>query len=133
MGRLEVTPVRTRHQQRQFMDLAWELYRHDPYWIPPLRQNLAELVGFRRHPFQDYAQLQPFLATRDGRPCGRIVALVNRPHNERYKEQRGFLGFYECEADEETSQALFREASRWLMDQGMTSVRGPCNPSLNHE
>ncbi|MFO0914590.1 MAG: GNAT family N-acetyltransferase [Pirellulales bacterium] len=133
MGHVEVVPVQTGRQQRQFIDLAWDIYRGDPYWIPPLRQNLAEMVGFRHHPFQDYARLQPFLALRDGRPSGRIVALVNTAHNERYRERRGFLGFYECEPNTETSRALFGAAQRWLIDQGMTDVRGPCNPSLNHE
>jgi GNAT superfamily N-acetyltransferase len=132
-GHLAIEPVRTRLQQRQFTQLSWDLHGNDRHWIPPLRDNLAELVGFRPHPFQEYAVLRPFLATRDGRVVGRIVAIVNRAHNERYREARGFLGFYECRRDAEASRELFRVAASWLMEQGMTAVRGPCNPSLNYE
>ncbi|MCA9222225.1 MAG: hypothetical protein KDA71_17975, partial [Planctomycetales bacterium] len=101
--------------------------------IPPLRMNQAELTGFKKHPFYDIARRQVFLATRDGQPCGRILALVNDVHNQRYNEQRGFFGFFECIDDQQVANALFGAARDWLAAQGMTAIRGPANPSLNYE
>ena len=48
--------------------------------MPPLRLNQKELLGFKRHPFYERNKIQNFLATRNGIPCGRISAIVNRPH-----------------------------------------------------
>ncbi len=130
---VHVEPVQTKRQQRQFMQLAWDLYRNDPHWIPPLRQYQKELLGYAPHPFHDIADVQTFLAYRNDRPAGRIAAIVNRAHNQRYQEKRGFFGFFESQDDEEVAHALFDAAGEWLRQQGMTGMRGPVNPSLNYE
>lgn len=133
MSSIRVEPVSGRKQQRQFMQLAWDLYRDDPNWIPPLRQYQKELLGYAKHPFHEFADVQTFLAYRDDRPCGRIAAIVNHAHNQRYDEKRGFFGFFESEDDPAVASALFDSARRWLLDRGMESMRGPVNPSLNYE
>ncbi len=119
--------------QKEYMRLLWELYREQPNWVPPLIQNQQELVGFRKHPFYDHNLSENFVVRKDGRAVGRVCALVNRGHNERFQEQRGFIGFFECIDDSEAAQLLLKEACRYLVEQGMTDVRGPANPSLNHE
>ena len=133
MAALEIVPVRNSSQQKQFLNLPWTIYRNDPHWIPPLRMNQKELVGFAKHPFYDFASSQAFLAMREGRAVGRILAIVNPTHNARYQEQRGFFGFFEAEDNQETASGLLSAAWDWLQQQGMTSLRGPVNPSLNYE
>lgn len=133
MGNVVVKPVRSWWDRRKFLYLPWALYRNDPNWIPPLRMNQAELLNFRHHPFYDRAQIQTFLAYRKGEAVGRIAAIVNEPHNERYQERRGFFGFFESINDREVSDALFDAGCNWLRERGMTDVRGPANPSMNYE
>jgi len=133
MPHLEVIPVATRGERKQFFNLPWELYRDDPHWIPPLRIVQKELLNYRRHPFYDDAEIQTFVALRDGRPCGRIAAILNHGHNRWYKEQRGFFGFFESEEDEETSGRLLDAARAWFAERNIESIRGPVNPSLNYE
>lgn len=133
MGNVVVKPVSSWWERRKFLYLPWALYRNDPNWIPPLRMNQAELLNFRHHPFYDRSQIQTFLAYRNGEAVGRIAAIVNVPHNERYQERRGFFGFFESINDREVSDALFDAAGNWLRERGMTDVRGPANPSMNYE
>jgi GNAT superfamily N-acetyltransferase len=115
------------------MELLWRLYKNDPNWIPPIRTNQEELVGFRPHAFYENGKCRAFIAKKDGQTVGRIVAIINNGHIQRYKEKRGFFGFFECIDDSEAANMLFREACRYLKSEGMTDVRGPCNPSLNYE
>ena len=49
--------------------------------------------------FYERNKTKSFLATRGGRDVGRITAIVNVGHIERYKEKRGFFGFFECADD----------------------------------
>jgi len=133
MSKPIVEPVVTRRQQDQFVDLPWNLYAGDPHWVPPLLAEHRRLLGYRHHPFHDLNPMRTFLATRDGRPVGRVAALVNRAHVERSGEQQGFFGFFECVDDTQVAQLLFDAAADWLRQQGMQSVRGPANPSLNYE
>jgi hypothetical protein len=128
-----VRPVETRSQQKRFVNLPWRIYRDDPCWIPPLVMSQEELLGFRPCPFYEKSRSRSFLATRGAQDVGRITAIVNAGHIERYNEQRGFFGFFECDDDPVAAKALFDAAKDWLHAHGMTSIRGPANPSLNYE
>jgi GNAT superfamily N-acetyltransferase len=133
MTEVVVQAVVSRQQKKQFFRLPWQLYRGDPNWIPPLRQNQLELLNFKPHPFYDKAEIQTFLALRGGEPCGRVAAIINHVYNERHHEKRGFFGFFESVDDPRVAAALFDAARHWFAERGITCLRGPANPSLNYE
>ena len=133
VSELILQPVETQSQQRRFIQLPWRLYRNDPCWMPPLIMSQQEMLNFRNHPFYKKSRCRSFLVTRHGDDVGRITAIVNAGHIERYGEQRGFFGFFECEDRSETAKVLFDAAKEWLHAQGMQTIRGPANPSLNYE
>ena len=130
---LQVRPVETRAEEKRFIRLPWRMYADDPCWMPPLVMAQEELLGFRPHPFYEKSRTRSFLVSRGGTDVGRITAIVNAGHIERYREQRGFFGFFECDDDSAAARALFGAARDWLHAQGMTCIRGPANPSLNYE
>src|SRR6476620_4980951 len=80
MPQLTIKPVETSREKQQFLDLPWQINRGDPNWIPPLRQNQQELVGYKHHPFFREAEGQTFLALEGDRPVGRVMAIVNHAH-----------------------------------------------------
>jgi GNAT superfamily N-acetyltransferase len=133
MSAVVVKPVCCRRQQREFLNFPWRLYRGDPHWTPPLRGNQKELAGYARHPFYERNEAQTFLAYRSGAVCGRIAAILNHGHNERFGERRGFFGFFECVDDREVAHALFDAVRQWFADRDIHCLRGPANPSLNYE
>lgn len=133
MSQVTVAPVASRRERKLFLEFPWRHYRGDPNWVPPLRQNQKELVGFAKHPFYDDAKGQAFLALRGGEVCGRLLAIVNHAHNRCYNEKRGFFGFFESVDDKAVAHGLFDAACDWLRSHGMTDVRGPLNPSQNYE
>jgi GNAT superfamily N-acetyltransferase len=129
---VQVQVVRSKKQQKQFVQFAWDHYCGDPNWVPPLRKNHRELLGYLPHPFYDNAKSQTFLAFRQGQVVGRIAAIVDYGHNARFDEKRGMFGFFECVEDQDVANQLFDVAVDWMREQGMTCARGPSNPSLNH-
>jgi len=133
MAELVVKPVETRRERKQFLKLPWSIFQDDPNWVPPLRTNQKELVGYKPHPFHDLADMQTFLAVRDGQPVGRIAAFINHAHNKKYQEQLGFFGFFDCPDDQQVAHGLFDAAREWLAERDTVALRGPCNPSLNYE
>ena len=133
MSDVTVKAVVDKREQKRFLNLPWVLHRSDPHWTPPLRRNQEELVGFRSHAFYEQGESQAFLAIKDGEVCGRISAIIYPEHNRQYQEKRGFFGFFESIDDTDVSRALFQAAENWLAEQGMTTIRGPANPSLHYE
>jgi hypothetical protein len=130
---LVIKPVETSRERAQFLQLPWDIQGRDPHWMPPLRANQEELVGFKRHPFYDNAEGQAFLALDGGRPVGRVHAILNHVHNRCHQENRGFFGFFESIDDAEVAAGLLSAVRQWLAAKGVTQIRGPVNPSLNYE
>jgi len=129
---VQVVPVRGRRLLRKFIDLPYRLYRDNPYWVPPLRRDVAQILSPRKNPFFEHGQIQPFLALdASGRVVGRIAAIVNGMHLKKYDDGVGFFGFFECVPDFAVAEALFKAAADWLRQQGLQHMRGPTNPSLN--
>ena len=132
MSELLVKPVSTRRERKAFLEFPWTLYRDDPNWIPSLRGDEKEMVGYASHPFYELNRSQTFLAYRGRDVCGRIAAILNVGHVDRYDDPRGFFGFFECRDDQKAARALFDACRGWLAAQGIHQIRGPANPSLNY-
>ena len=115
------------------MELPYTLYRGDPYWVPPLRIAVKELLNRERHPFYSNAEAEFFLARREGRVVGRIAAIFDRAHNRFHGESAGFFGFFESIEDRSVVEALLSRAREWVAGRGAAFLRGPVNPSTNYE
>ena len=131
MHEIVIQPVKTARQRKQFLELPWAIYKGDPNWIPPLRLDQKENVNYTHNPFYDRNQIQTFLAYRGNEVVGRIGAILNQGHINRYDDDRGFFGFFESIDNQEVANGLFDAARDWFADQGIFKLRGPVNPSLN--
>ncbi len=130
---LEVAVADNKQAFHDFVEFPYTLYRGDPYWAPPLRIAVKELLDRKKHPFYANADAEFFLAKRDGRPVGRIAAIFDRNHNKFHEESAGFFGFFESIDDAEVAQALLARAREWVFAKGAKFLRGPVNPSTNYE
>ncbi|HEY7114485.1 MAG TPA: N-acetyltransferase [Thermoanaerobaculia bacterium] len=123
---------RSRGELSRFFDVADRIYAADPNWVAPLRDDLAKVFA-NDNPFFRHAEMQIFIARRDGADCGRIVAILDRAHNEFHGEKTAFFGWFESVDDREVSSLLFEAAALWSRERKMKVLRGPANPSLNDE
>lgn len=131
---LQIVPADSASLVRRFIDVPWRvLGKGHPRWVPPLRIAVRDALDVRKNPFYENADRQLFIAMRDGFPVGRIAAIENRAHNRFHDDRVGFFGFFDVADDPEAARALFDAASQWLAARGLTSIRGPMNPSTNHE
>ncbi|MCJ7500128.1 N-acetyltransferase [bacterium] len=128
----QVIPVDSGRELKQFINFPWSIYRDDPYWVPPLKSDVRELLSLK-HPFYGHAERKLFLAIEDGVPVGRIAAIINHRHNDFHSQKTGFFGFFESVDDQKTADALFSEGEKWIREKGMDMVLGPVNPSTNEE
>lgn len=116
-----------------FLKFAWEIYRNDPNWVPPLMMDKKKILNPDKNPFYKSAELEMFMAYRNGKPVGRIAAIKNDNHNKIHNENIGFFGFFESINDQQVANALLDKAKGWLRSKGVDAMRGPANPSSNDE
>ncbi|MBI4616357.1 MAG: hypothetical protein HY720_22290 [Planctomycetes bacterium] len=109
-----------------FLDLSLSLHAGDPEWIPPLRAPLLrELAGLDA--FGRYGTIQAFLCEKDGRPAGRVAALLNSRLRDASGAVLGQVGYFECADDERVAGALLESAFAWLRERGAREAWGPMN------
>lgn len=133
MAHVEVIPVQSPAELRDFIDLPWKVYAGDPNWVPPLKREIQRLLDPEAHPFWQFSERTLFLARRGAVTVGRVAAIVDHNYNRFHDERMGSWGFFECLPDREAAGALLAAAADWTRQQGMAFLRGPLNPSTNYE
>ena len=134
MRKIEITPVASNRERREFVDLSYRLNRSNPNWVAPLRSEALELVTPGKNPFFEHADVELMLAREDGLAVGRISAHIDRLARAQPPEQgmgpgTGNWGLLEAE-DEEVAHALIARAEDWLRGHGTTRVLAPLSMSI---
>jgi hypothetical protein len=118
---------------KDFIQVAFEVYRDDPAWVPPLNMEITDRLTPDKNPFFEHAEVALFTAWKDGNPVGRISAQIDHEHLRIHKDNAGFFGFFDTIDDQEVASALIAAAEEWLAARGMTAMRGPFSLSINEE
>jgi GNAT superfamily N-acetyltransferase len=129
---LEITPVRGRHDLKEFVELPFRLHAGTP-WIPPLKLERYAYLSRKLNPFFKHGDAELFLARRDGRVVGRISAQIDRAFNEFHANRWGLYGFLEFEDDPEVFDGLLAAAEAWLRQRGRDRMIGPMDFVINEE
>ena len=130
---LEVSPVRTRKDRREFFEFPYRLYAQEPNWVAPLRFERRQHLDPKKNPFFEHAEVEYFLARRDGRGVGRISAHIDENLNAFQDNRWGLFGFFECENDPEAARALVAAAAAWNRERGRDRMVGPMSFTTNDE
>ncbi|MFA9412214.1 MAG: hypothetical protein ACERK0_13180 [Deltaproteobacteria bacterium] len=118
---------------KDFIQVAFEVYRDDPAWVPPLHMEITDRLTPEKNPFFEHAEVALFTAWKDGKAVGRISAQIDHEHLRIHEDNAGFFGFFDTVDDQEVASALLAAAEDWLASRGMTVMRGPFSLSINEE
>ena len=132
MSAVEIRPVRSRRELKQFVDLPYRLHAGTP-WVPPLKLERRMFLSRRLNPYFKHGEAEYFLARRGERVVGRASAQVDHAFNEFHDSRWGMFGFLELEDDEEAMAALLAAAEGWLRERGCERMVGPMDFSMNEE
>ena len=118
-----VKEVETRRDLKRFYQFQNKLYKNSKEYVPTL--DIDQKKSLTEDPALDYCSNKMWLAYKDGKVVGRIMAIVNPRYNELYNLRRGRFGWFDFENDINIAKALAETAEKWLKSQGMTEMHGP--------
>lgn len=132
---VKVKPVKpVKSELTEYVKFGIDLYRGNPCYVPPLIFDDVNTLLPSKNPAFDICEAQSFMAWRDGKPVGRITAIVNRLVNEKSGKKQARFGFVDFVDDKEVVDALFKAAEDWARAKGMTEIIGPMGFSdMDHE
>lgn len=132
-SKIEIIPVQSKKELKQFIQLPYDFYKQDKNWIAPLYLERTELLDPKKNPFFDHAKVQLFLAKKNGKIVGRISAQVDDEYEKFHQEKVGNFGFFESENDPKIARALLENAESFVKKLGAKKILGPFSLSINEE
>ena len=132
MLNIEVSEVTSRRERDDFIKFQWQIYANDPAWVPPLIIERKAFLDRKRHPFYRHGQAALFIALKNGKIVGRIMASDDPNYNSLHKTNVGCFGLFESFDDGNVAAALFDAAASWLRKKGRNEIMGPIDYSTNY-
>lgn len=120
--KLDTTQSRERER---FVDFEFELYKGNPYWVPPLRNDALKKLDSSRHPYYEHSTADFFIVEDAGKTAGRVAMLDNRRYNDYRGSKTAFFGYFEVVESSEASAALLETAVDWATARGLDMIIGP--------
>jgi GNAT superfamily N-acetyltransferase len=119
--------AKTRREIKKFILFAWQIYKKDPNFVPPLiSDQLKALMGIHNALFDNGEQT--FLVAYEGDvPKARVLVGTNDQINKVKGYKQGYLSLFECVDDQAVADALLDTAVEWLKARGMNKLIGPEN------
>ena len=121
---VEIVEVKTKKQQREFLYFPLDMYKDNPYFVPPLYGDEKKIFS-KNYVYNDTCEHVYFNAYRDGKMVGRISGILQRSSNEIRNEKRVRFTRFDSIDDQEVASTLFKAVEDWARSKGMDTVCGP--------
>ena len=119
---IQVIEVKTRKQQKEFLDFPLKLYKDNPCFVPPLYGDEKKM--FRPdYVYYDTCEAACWNAYRDGKMVGRIQGILQKAHNEKTGEKRIRFTRFDAIDDQAVADALFAAVENWAREKGMGNLQ----------
>ena len=110
---------------KEFICFNYELYKDSPYAVPELYNDVRDTLDPEKNAAYEFCEAQPFIALRDDKVVGRIVAIINHKANDAWNRKCVRFGWVDFIDDKEVVDALFAAVEQWGRERGMDEVQGP--------
>ena len=120
-----VKTVETRAELKTFVKFPLELYKNCPYYVPGIYMDEMTALDMDKNPMGKYSKTRKFLAYKDGKVAGRVIAIINEIANRDWNHAEVRFGWMDFIDDKEVSKALIEAVIAFGKENGMTQISGP--------
>lgn len=121
---IEIREVKTKKEQREFLNFPLKLYKNNPYFVPPLYMDEKKIFN-KNYVYYDQSEAIYYNAYLDGKIVGRISGIIQRASNEKNHEKRVRFTRFDSIDNQEVANALFNKVETWAKLKGMDTIVGP--------
>ena len=132
-GEIEIIPAKGLRHFLSFCRVPRLLYQNQPGFAPPLDAERWTMFAGKLNPHFKLVQSQSWLARKNGKLAGRILAQVYDKAYTPLGASPAQFGCLDAIEDDNVVAALTGTAEEWLRQRGATLIHGPFSPSVNSE
>lgn len=125
MSSVEIRKVEGKKALKTFIDFHYDLYKGSEYDVPNLFQDELNTLSPDKNAAFEFCEAEYYIAYKDGKPAGRVAAIINNKANERWGRKAVRFGWIDFIDDREVSAALLGAVEDYGRAHGMTEIVGP--------
>ena len=103
---IEIREVKTRKEQKEFLNFPLDLYDKNPYFVPPLYGDEKKIFN-KDYVYYDQSEAVYYNAYKDGKIVGRISGILQKAANEKWNQKRVRFTRFDSIDDQDVANALF--------------------------
>ena len=92
---IEIKEARTKKDMKAFVRFPFQLYKGNPYWVPPIIQDELNTLDASHNPVFEQAKARFYLAYKEGKVAGRVAAIINTYEVEQQKLSKVRFGWFD--------------------------------------
>ncbi len=108
-----------------FVRFPFDLYRDNPYWVPPLINEEIETINPDVNPVYQNAKARFFLAYKGNEIVGRIAAMINWIEVNEVGKSKVRFGWFDVVDDLEVSKLLLEQVRLFGEEHHLKTIEGP--------
>ena len=120
-----IKKVTTKRELKRFIRFNYEMYKDNPYSVPDLFDDMLNTFNKKKNAAFEFCEADYFMAYKDGRPVGRVAAIINHKANRTWNKKEVRFGWIDFTDDAEVADALIQTVEQWGKERGMTHIQGP--------
>ncbi|MBE6778296.1 MAG: N-acetyltransferase [Ruminococcaceae bacterium] len=120
-----ITEVLTNRDIRIFINFSRKMYKDVEAYVPSFIGDDKDDWDPRKNPAFTYCEAKRWLAWKDGKPVGRIGAILSHKANDKWGTNRMRFSQMDFIDDPEVSAALFGAVEQWAAEKGCDQIHGP--------
>lgn len=108
-----------------FVKFPFELFKNNPYWVPPLIKDELETIDPELNPIYKNATARFFLAYKGNKLVGRIAAMINWIEVNEIKKKKVRFGWFDFIDDINVSEKLLEQVISFGKEHQLNFIEGP--------
>ncbi len=121
---IELKKVSTDKEMKEFVKFPFQLYKDNPYWVPPIIKDEIKSFDAKNDIFKS-VEVEFYLAYKQAKVVGRVACCINWTEvNELHKPKVRF-GWLEMIDDVNVTKALLDKVEEFAQKHKMQYIEGP--------
>ena len=125
MSDIKVKQVLNSSDLELFIKFPMELYKGNPYYVPPLINEEKSIWMKEENPALQYSEAAQFLAYIGENIVGRIAVMINHKEEKELGIRKVRFGWLDFINDIEVSKSLINTAIEYAKSKGISKIEGP--------
>jgi len=117
--------IASKKEMKAFVLFPFSLYKNNKYWVPPIIKDEIDNFDPTKNPVFENADAQFFVAMRDNKIVGRVIAIINWFEVEKQQIKKMRFGWFDVIDDIEVSKVLLNKVREIGLENNLEYIEGP--------